>query len=167
MILDAKNYRLEHFSDLISSLPLCAYFSFLYLAIIKNNPVKLFFIKCLSGLLFTTLTADFIKRLPYPRFLWDITRRPIGAKNTDYLSKNGECRKDAPGFPSGHMSSTAFTLSIMSLYFVKTPAGHMTNIVLVFLMAWSRWFKGVHNLFQILAGLGHGCLCAYLTSLFL
>ena len=40
--------------------------------------------------------------------LYRITRRPKGASNTDYLSKNGEASKDAPGFPSGHMTTTAF-----------------------------------------------------------
>ena len=32
--------------------------------------------------------------------LWDITRRPEGAYNTDYFSRNGPAKKDAPGFPS-------------------------------------------------------------------
>ena len=40
-----------------------------------------------------------IKALPYPEFMWDITRRPEGAFNTDYFSRNGLAKKDAPVFP--------------------------------------------------------------------
>lgn len=165
MILEKKNFKLEHFSDIISSFPLCFYFTLIYLSIIKSRQGTLLYLKILGGLMFTTLSTDLIKRLPYPNFLWEITRRPEGAKNTDFLSKNGLSRKDAPGFPSGHMSSTVFILLISSYYFVETNIGHLLNLLIILLMAWSRWFKGVHNIFQILGGIGYGSLCAYVFIL--
>ena len=163
MILDKHNFKVEVVSDIVSSIPLSFYFVLFYLSIIKTAPDNLFYLKLFGGLIFTTLTSDFIKRLPYPKFLWDITRRPKNAQNTDYLSKNGPVCKDAPGFPSGHMSSTVFTLAICSYYFVETNIGHLVNIGFISLMAWSRWFKCAHNIFQILGGTAYGFLCSYLT----
>ena len=163
MIADKKNFRLDGISDVISSLPICFYFILIYLSIIKSAPASLLYLKIFGGLMFTTLTTDFIKRLPYPNFLWEITRRPKGAKNTDFLSKNGPARKDAPGFPSGHMTSTVYTLGMCSYYFVETNIGHLINLLIVLLMSWSRWYKGVHNIFQIIGGIGYGSLCSYLT----
>lgn len=165
MILEKKNFKIDTFSDIISSIPLTFYFTLVYLSIINEYPNNRIYLILFGGLMFTTLTTDMIKRLPYPNFLWNITRRPDGAKNTDFLSKNGPAREDAPGFPSGHMSATVFTLLICSYYFVKTQAGHITNLTIIFLMAWSRWYKGVHNIFQIIGGIGYGSLCAYLTTL--
>ena len=49
-----------------------------------------------------------IKRLPYPKSLYQITRRPEGSSNCDYLSRNGPQDSDAPGFPSGHMTTIGF-----------------------------------------------------------
>ena len=166
MILEKKNFKLEGFSDIVSSLPLCFYFTLIYLSIIKSPASTTLYLKIFGGLMFTTLTTDFIKRLPYPNFLWDITRRPEGAKNTDFLSKNGPARKDAPGFPSGHMSATVYTLVMCSYYFVETNIGHILNLLIILLMAWSRWFKSVHNIFQILGGIAYGLLCSY-VSIFL
>lgn len=163
MILEKKNFRLEGFSDIISSLPLCFYFVLIYLSVIKSPPASLLYLKIFGGLMFTTLTTDFIKRLPYPKFLWEITRRPEGAKNTDFLSKNGPARQDAPGFPSGHMSATVYTLVMCSYYFVETNIGHVLNLLIVLLMAWSRWYKGVHNIFQIVGGIGYATLCSYIA----
>lgn len=163
MILEKKNFRLEGFSDIISSLPLCFYFVLIYLSVIKSPPASLLYLKIFGGLMFTTLTTDFIKRLPYPKFLWEITRRPEGAKNTDFLSKNGPARQDAPGFPSGHMSATVYTLVMCSYYFVETNIGHVLNLLIVLLMAWSRWYKGVHNIFQIVGGIGYATLCSYVA----
>ena len=85
MILEKKNFRLDGFSDIISSLPLCFYFTLIYLSVIKSAPASLLYLKIFGGLMFTTLTTDFIKRLPYPNFLWEITRRPEGAKNSLFL----------------------------------------------------------------------------------
>ena len=167
MILEQKNFKLEAFSDIISSIPLAFYFTLIYLSIINEYPKNYTYLIIFIGLIFTTLTTDMIKRLPYPNFLWNITRRPEGAKNTDFLSKNGPAKEDAPGFPSGHMSSTVFTLLICTYYFVTSSIGHLTNITIIMLMAWSRWYKGVHNLFQIIGGIGYGSLCAYITTFFI
>ena len=164
MILEKKNFKIDTLSDIISSVPLCFYFTLIYLSVINPFQSNIFYIKLFIGLLFTTLSTDMIKRLPYPRFMWEITRRPEGAENTDFLSKNGPAREDAPGFPSGHMSSTVFTLTISSYYFTQTMLGHILNLIVIALMAWSRWYKGAHNLFQIIGGIGYGCLCAYLVT---
>lgn len=167
MILEKKNFKLDGFSDIISSLPLCFYFTLIYLSIIKSPSNASLYLKIFGGLMFTTISTDLIKRLPYPDFLWEITRRPEGAKNTDFLSKNGPAREDAPGFPSGHMSATVYTLVMCSYYFVETNIGHLLNLFIILLMAWSRWFKGVHNIFQIVGGIGYASICSYLSIVFI
>ena len=168
MLLDKKNFYLENISDYISAIPITYYFGFLYLALIKNPIESIFYWKCLFGIVITTLTTDLIKRLPYPEYFWNVTRRPNGAKNTDFLSKNGLCKKDAPGFPSGHMSATSFFATLTILYFSQNNfMGKFVSSSLVLFMGWSRWFKGVHNIPQIIGGTLYGISCAYVTNYFL
>ena len=164
----AFEYHLDLLADYISAIPLTFFFGFLYNALVTVQLHSIFYWKCLIGILITTITTEIIKQFPYPENIRTVTRRPIGAKNTDFLSKNGLCKKDAPGFPSGHMSSTAFFATISVLYLsTNIEISKFISALLVFMMGWSRWFKGVHNLTQIIGGTFYGIGCAYITSYFI
>ena len=157
-----KNFRLDGFSDIISSLPLCFYFTLIYLSVIKSPPASLLYLKIFGGLMFTTLTTDFIKRLPYPNFLWEITRRPEGAKYR-FSFKEWTSASRCTRFPIRSYVCYCLYSIMCSYYFVETNIGHVLNLLIVLLMAWSRWYKGVHNIFQIVGGIGYATLCSYIA----
>ena len=67
------------------------------------------------------------------------------------------------GFPSGHVANTFFMLCVIKEYIY----GNIGVIVWIILMGWSRWYKGCHNIFQIISGLLLGLLMYYLFTLFI
>lgn len=156
--------------DIFSIVPLAIYFGMLYLGIYSGN-----FNETLSFCLFFFVNNEItsiIKKLPYPESLWNVTRRPEGSFNTDYLSRNGPSKKDAPGFPSGHMTSMA----AFAMYMILRKKGEMEwgifiqentlffglNVLSVLLMGFARWYKKCHNMPQIIAGTIYGSVTAYL-----
>lgn len=164
MIADLKNFSLSNFADFISVLPISFYFDAFYRFISMPSYESL---KYLVGIFTATITSDIIKRIPYPEALYRITRRPKGAKNWDYLSRNGEGGNDAPGFPSGHMTTTAF-------YSVYNAIKNQNNYLLLLffggllvLMAWARYYKKCHNITQIVGGTLLGSGLAYLTKFYI
>ena len=104
--------------------------------------------------------------------MWDITRRPEGAFNTDYFSRNGPSKKDAPGFPSGHMTG----ITTFVLYMLLRKKGEMEwynfiennlslfifSVGIVCMMGFARWYKKCHNFFQILGGIFYGSFTTYI-----
>lgn len=168
MLAEITNFTLDNVSDYISALPIGYYSGFLYFALISDYNLSVFYWKCLFGLLFTTLTTDLLKRLPYSKNVWKYTRRPEGANNTDFLSKKGLCKKDSPGFPSGHMSITSYFITISNTYLVQSSKqGHFVNALLLLSMGWSRYYKCVHTLPQIVGGTLYGIICGLITLNFL
>ena len=156
--------------DFYSVVPILIYFSGIYFGFhfgILHETIPFLLFSFLND-----QTTKFIKAIPYPEFMWDITRRPEGAFNTDYLSRNGLVRKDAPGFPSGHMTSISSLCFYMILRqkgdipweeFIRENMSLITfNIIVVLLMGFARWYKKCHNLFQITAGILYGTLTGYL-----
>ena len=96
MMSDAKNLQIDNISDFISVLPLSIYVCIIYIGLVTSDPI---YLKILGIILISTLLTDVIKRLPYKSFynghyLYKITRRPKGASNSDYLSKNGDCKEN-------------------------------------------------------------------------
>jgi membrane-associated phospholipid phosphatase len=167
--------------DFISLLPIVIYFSLLYNFLI--NPVK----NLIDLFLFIyILSADYlvkiIKNLDYPPKMYQITRRPEGACNTDYLSRNGIVNKDTPGFPSGHVTSiTIFSIFMMLIKWqFKIPLSEfifsnkrfvLIHIFLIVITGIARYIKKCHNLFQIIGGFCFGSFMAvifyFLMKLFL
>lgn len=156
--------------DFYSVVPVVIYFIGIYIGVYFNIIPE-----ALGFVIFSFLadqSTKFIKALPYPDFMWDITRRPEGAYNTDYFSRNGPTAKDAPGFPSGHMTG----ITLFCLYMVLRKKGDIPwddffkdnkgfvlfNIFTVLAMAFARWYKTCHNLFQIVGGILYGSLISYL-----
>jgi membrane-associated phospholipid phosphatase len=167
MIADIGHLDLNNLADLISVAPISFFMGTAYTSIV-NVDIDSF--KFLMGLLTATLSSDVLKRIPYPDALYQITRRPEGASNCDYLSKNGPASKNAPGFPSGHMTTTGFfatyiilktELSFTELTTKQKPL-IFVSVSLILAMSWARYYKKCHNLTQIIGGIVWGSLVGYL-----
>lgn len=167
--------------DFISLLPVVIYFSLLYNFLI--NPVKnLIDIFLFIYILSSDYLVKIIKNLDYPPKMYQITRRPEGAYNTDYLSRNGIVPKDTPGFPSGHVTSiTIFSIfMILAKWQFKIPLSDfilsnkrfcLVHIFLIGITGVARYVKKCHNIFQIVGGVVFGSFMAgifyFLMKLFL
>ena len=155
MILDSKHFNLNTLSDHISALPLLFYYGifFKYLGSYQELDFKFFIFYMIVSLI-----TDIIKRLPYPKFMYQITRRPKEACDCDMLSKGGLRPLGSPGFPSGHMTSiTFFTLFMINNYNISQNQKQLVYL-LIPLTAWARIHKKCHNLFQVVGGFISGYL---------
>lgn len=169
------------FFDFISLLPIVIYFSLIYNFLINplKNIVDLFlFIYILA----TDYLVKIIKHLEYPQKLYKITRRPEGAYNTDYFSRNGKVSEDTPGFPSGHVTGvTIFSIFMILIkwrfqgnfvnFFNENKRYTLVHLFLIFITGVARYVKKCHNLFQIFGGFIFGTFMSiifyYLMKLFL
>jgi membrane-associated phospholipid phosphatase len=155
MIIKIININLDTISDHISLLPLIFYYGlfFNYLGTLDDLDFKFYI-----SYLFVTLIGEFIKMLPCPKPLYQITRRPAEACNCDILSKGGKVVVGTPGFPSGHMMTvTFFCLFIMTRYNLSIYQKQLLYLLMP-LTAWARIHKRCHNIFQILGGFSFGFL---------
>lgn len=150
MLADKKNFTVRALADYISALPIA--FSF-YMGFNVLTYMNRFNILGFIGLFASAISADVIKRLPYPKSWEFFILRPKGANNWDMLSRNDYSNKiNPPGFPSGHMTSAAY-FSAYIFYGKKTNNPEKIGLLaIVLLTAWARLVKGVHNLPQVLAG---------------
>ena len=150
MLLHKKNFDPRNIADYISALPLAFVFYMFY------NSLKTFskyYTVGFLGLVTSSISADFLKRLPYPQSWEFFTKRPDGANNWDILSRNNYTSSiKPPGFPSGHMSTVSFFSTYILMASKTNKLEKIVLFSLVLLTAWARWFKGVHNIPQILAG---------------
>lgn len=145
--------------DYISALPICIYASLVYTSVIQKDIYSfLFFIQLLVVDVFL---VPFLKHLPYPNFIYNITRRPVGATNCDYLSKMPSTL-NAPGLPSGHMTVTTM-FSVAKMLENKSTNSIILHSCIVVLMALARYYKKCHNIVQIIAGTILGTILGYIS----
>ena len=160
-------------ADYISLLPIAIYTGLLYSFCI--NPINNYLdIILFIFILLADISVKFFKSLPYPDYLYDITRRPKGAYNCDYFSRKGTVKYGTPGFPSGHLTTVTFFAIYIILYryhkkntdiidFIKNNKTFiLTNLLLIIATGWARYHKKCHNLFQIIGGILLGSLYAYI-----
>ena len=161
MFADPINFNLITLADYISVLPISFYAGSIY-ELIKNpnNDTLKYFL----GIFTSTLASDVIKRLPYPDSLYKMSRRPEGAENCDYLSKSGPVKKDAPGFPSGHMTTTAFFATYKAIENMNNKPLLLLLASIVVGMGWSRHYKKCHSGIQIVGGIILGAGSAFLIK---
>ena len=145
-------------SNIISVFPLLFYISELFI-IISKLIQKLDFsinIKYFFGLIVSSYSAQVLKYLiPYPKWTYNVTMRPEGARDCDYLSCGGIVKENSPGMPSGHMATTGYFVVYNILYIIKHnyPKGLIVgNIILLIAMGWARITKKCHNLIQVMCG---------------
>mgnify|MGYP001227812208 CR=1 FL=1 len=160
MLADKRNFTVRSIADYVSALPIA--FSF-YMGLNALSYLDRYNLLGFIGLFTSAISADIIKRLPYPKS-WDFfITRPKGANNWDMLSRNDYSKKvNPPGFPSGHMTSAAYFAAYI-FYGRKTNKLEKTALLaIVLLTGWARLVKGVHNLPQVLAGALLGLIWAAL-----
>lgn len=161
MFADPINFNLITLADYISVLPIAFYAGSIFdLVKTPNNDTLKYFL----GIFASTLSSDVIKRLPYPESLYKLSRRPEGAENCDYLAKSGPAKRDAPGFPSGHMTTTAFFAMYKALENTKNTRLLTLLLTIVIGMSWSRYHKKCHNVTQIVGGITLGAGSAFLVK---
>ena len=151
---DSNDKNILYIADVISIGPLAILLVLFYTSI-NNFRLKEFILAII--LIFLNCVVTFIKKLPYPESLYKITRRPEKSFNCDYLSRNGKQSKDAPGFPSGHMTSVAF----FAVYQIMNGYSIHANVLIVLLTGWARWYKNNHNILQIVVGTIFGSILSY------
>ncbi len=114
------------------------------------------------GLQFILFIEHLIKDYTQNYIFIDILKRPDGAYNCG-LFNDGGLVDHKSGFPSGHMSVTSF---FTHLYYFKYSEkicwkSYLFYNSLNLLMAYARYSKKCHNIFQILAGYVLGYFIAY------
>lgn len=161
--MNSKN--LDYFSKLLSILP---FYYFIYLGFSnfftltfgKNKDFKIIFLYTL-GIITSTLLTEIVKKFVNPnKYFKKYWYRPKGAKGCDYLSVSGYTPEYTPGFPSGHMATTAFFVfyNLIQTYNLTNKDNitkifyNTSNISLLALMGWARMYKRCHSLVQVIAG---------------
>ena len=84
--------------------------------------------------------------------------RPAGAKACDLFCV-GPAVGGREGMPSGHVATATFLTTAIYLHSDSTTA-LLLGIPWTISMAWSRWAKNCHNIYQILCGAIVGILFA-------
>ena len=121
---------------------------FLILALLLND--QLFIIR---GLVVTTITVSLIKfatnQFPEKSTIFQMSRRPKGAKCCDILSFDSSDQSKQPGFPSGHMAFISYFIMCSP----KNTVLQITlNVALWVLMAYDRMATNCHTPFQVISG---------------
>jgi membrane-associated phospholipid phosphatase len=127
----------------------------------------------IGGIIFTTISIQMFKQIPYPSSYYKYTMRPQGASGCDYYSAKGLVPDNSPGMPSGHMGTTAFFIIYNYLYLnnnYKNLTHYKPLIIIVFsglitIMGWARYKKKCHNIYQIIIGSIYGGIMGYLFYL--
>ena len=127
----------------------------------------------LFGIIFSTISVQFIKKIKWPEYLHRFTIRPKGACDCDYLSIKGLCPDNTPGFPSGHMSTTSYFVvnNILNLLSGENKYENkhkklyiIVNILFLLSMGWARMYKKCHSLLQVIAGTLYGGSISYFIN---
>jgi len=147
--------------DYISALPISMYISLLYTGILYHDNYSFIFL--IQLLIVDIFLVPFLKHLPYPSFVNDITNRPQEATNCDYLSKIPHDNKlNTPGLPSGHMTITSM-FAIAKILGNQSIVSICLHVFMIFMMGLSRYYKKCHNFIQIIAGTLLGCILGYIS----
>ena len=162
------------FANYLSVLPLVyiGFSSTYYITSLVSNSIPVIFTeKYLLGYFSSIFLAQLLKYILFPFF--DFAKRPQGACGCDYNSQKGDL-SGRPGFPSGHMSTTAYfvvynLLILKNTQFIKYSFNRyiftFSNLLLLGSMAWARYYKKCHNIIQIVSGTILGsCLALFFYS---
>jgi membrane-associated phospholipid phosphatase len=161
-----------YFANFLSVLPLY-YIIFTTIttiySIFLNNNILFHMLYYFLGLMVSLFTPEIIKRFTkviHPNGLY--WYRPKGAKGCDFQSLKGFARPFTPGFPSGHMTLTSYVMVFNILMTLQKKVKYsnviiLFNLLFIIAMAWARYYKNCHNLFQIIGGILLGGFIARIT----
>lgn len=171
-----RNMNLLLLTDYYSTLPIAIVFYYMYTGITNNTLKRNIFISL--WIIFSDYISKTIKQQEFPDWFKEYAIRPEGATNSDMLSRNGLNPVNRPGFPSGHMTMTATFVVFELLSRYKTSEGItdfinnnklfvIFNLIILALMAFTRYYKGVHNWTQIIGGTILGSLMGIILAYFI
>jgi membrane-associated phospholipid phosphatase len=101
-----------------------------------------------------------LKRLIGGAGIWG---RPTGAHGCGAMCDGGAVGGE-PGFPSGHMTTVSMFATVM---LSQTAVDWRLLTAWALAVAWSRWVKRCHSVFQIIGGTVFGVGCGVLFVRFL
>ena len=109
------------------------------------------------GVIGTTLISETLKYF----FVRDVSVRPKGAKNCNFLCNDGG-QGGKPGMPSSHSASVAF---FSGYYFQQTSNYFIRSILVIYsgLVMMSRYVKQCHTIGQIIVGATLGVSLSWLV----
>ncbi len=121
---------------------------FLIIALLLDEKLSI-----IRGLVVTTLVVSLIKfvtnQFPENSAVFQMSRRPKGARCCDILSFDSSDQSKQPGFPSGHMA-------FISYFIMCSPKDSILqvilNVAMWLLMAHDRMTTNCHTLFQVISG---------------
>ena len=119
-------------------------------------------IELFGGVLITLTLEKFGKRITGD---WEpsIFKRPDNAMNCSLFNDGGFVGNN-PGFPSGHVAMASFFSYIILFKYYEIDYKNMffASLYPIF-MSITRYYKGCHNIYQVIAGWILGLLVAILT----
>ena len=92
-----------------------------------------------------------------------IAARPAGAAACDLFCM-GPPVGGKEGMPSGHMATATFFVTAMYTHLGGNSWILVVGVPWIIAMAWSRWFKKCHNIWQLLAGALLGIVAAWFAD---
>ena len=162
-----------YFANFLSVLPLyyiiCTIIITGYSLIVNltiYNPILYYLFGLIIALFLPQFIKNIIKWINPNNLLW---YRPKGAKGCDFQSIKGYAAPFTSGFPSGHMTLTSYVMIFNILMIVKKKVQYnklllimliLLNLLLILMMAWARYYKKCHNIFQIIGGIILGYIIA-------
>ena len=149
--------------DYISVLPLLFILSLIYKFLLYE---KIEYFILILWMIFSIIIIELFKIIPKPKKLDWLFMRPPNSKNTNLLSNNGLVI--GQGFPSGHMTITTLYCVYIILFNIQNKSNKLNRIIvihllLIILMILSRYYKGVHNIYQIFGGGILGTFIAFIA----
>ena len=165
-----------YFANFLSILPLY-YIIFTTIttvySLFLNQRILFHMIFYFFGLMVSLFVPEFIKyliKMIHPSGLY--WYRPKGAKGCDFQSLKGYAAPFTPGFPSGHMTLTSYIMIFNVLMTLQKKVKYskviiLFNLLFIVAMAWARYYKSCHNIFQIIGGILLGSLIAKITLNFI
>lgn len=147
--------KIIHIYDFISLFPLVLYV-YTIIEFYKNNNIYL-----LSGCILSYIIHRVIKNAThgyYPEYF----KRPDNATDTNIFNTGGFSGNN-PGFPSGHVLTTAFVLYY--LIFIENQSlltlDSINKQIIIIIIAYARVKKSAHKIIQVIAGYIIGLVLAH------
>lgn len=116
---------------------------------LTNNSLHIF---ALIGSITTTFISELLKYTVFK----EISVRPVGARDCNYLCNDGN-QAGQPGMPSSHSAEVAFFCGFY-LFYTKTPLIRIILILYAIAIMYSRYIKRCHTIYQIVAGVVLGLI---------
>tara|TARA_B100000405_G_scaffold108829_2_gene75989 strand:+ start:2597 stop:3013 length:417 start_codon:yes stop_codon:yes gene_type:complete len=121
---------------------------FLIIALLLHDKISI-----ICGLVITTIIVSVLKfvtnQFPEKSIIFQMSRRPKGAKCCDLVSFDSSDQSKQAGFPSGHMAFISYFIMCSPK---ETYLQIFLNTALWFGVAYDRMATNCHTLFQVMAG---------------